>query len=354
MTRTRRQGESVTVFGTALRQLALDADIATITPDSFLLTALIGNLGDDRLVDRFLVSGLSTFDATLKYLAYQDQILQVSAKMGRLNPGGSVSAVSPNSGATHSQRNPPVLLHQHFRPSRPGAIVADFSHTGDLVVQPALRLASNVELKDISPDCRKFKGSVNAIDTGIHLESEDAPDRGSQFVEDTYTLLYPSAELAASGQDINSVLNGQVATSTLYSQDPGDRSSLWIGCKDPISGTSIGSLLAYPYSGTACSVAGPAVMTLLSPAPELVQSNMKLFTADVSPLHVLGTILVSLHLEDRTLVNSPIHVCEGVKRFLLGIDACVDLGILPVDFPNPLPIPTPPLVQCIGSLQSPK
>ena len=58
--------------------------------------------------------------------------------------------------------------------------------------------------------------------------------------------------------------------------------------------------------------------------------------ADNSNITVLGAVLVEIKCRESPLLSKQVvYVCEGVAGALLSLKACMDLGLVGQDFPNP-------------------
>ena len=68
---------------------------------------------------------------------------------------------------------------------------------------------------------------------------------------------------------------------------------------------------------------------------ELIPCDMSVCGADSSNIKVLGAVLVEFKCKESPSASKQVvYICEGVAGALLSLDACIDLGLVPENFPS--------------------
>ena len=69
---------------------------------------------------------------------------------------------------------------------------------------------------------------------------------------------------------------------------------------------------------------------------DLTSCDMSVCGADSTDIKVLGAVLVEFKCKDSPLTSKQVmYICEGVAGALLSLNACIDLGLVPENFPKP-------------------
>ena len=91
---------------------------------------------------------------------------------------------------------------------------------------------------------------------------------------------------------------------------------------------------AIPDTGADVSAAGPGFIDLLNGSlEELAPTTERPESTDGSPMHVLGSVSVTLTIGEHS-VQTPVLIVDRLKGLLLSWETTRDLALIPADFPK--------------------
>eukprot|EP00095_Tigriopus_kingsejongensis_P006326 maker-scaffold411_size179879-snap-gene-0.29 protein:Tk06326 transcript:maker-scaffold411_size179879-snap-gene-0.29-mRNA-1 annotation:"hypothetical protein DAPPUDRAFT_257720" len=304
----KRPGEPVEEFIVALKSLALDADARAIDFDGLMLTLLVANLGDQRLLERFLATRITSFEEASTFLISQDQAfrdsvnLSVSLPMGYPRPG-PVAAVAaearpfrPSGGQRRFQsRSGPGRSGHPPRHSAPPKSAASSRSTSGPCPHCGFQWHNGPKCPAASSQCHRcgqWGHFSHRCPSPVHpIASVDSSDGW-----DGQGLANPDC--------IQSVFIGGVTESILFSGPVANDYSVRLGVKGGFPNSPLHMIQAYPDSGAARSVAGPDFLAQCPPGIPVQPPDCQLTAAGGHPLTMLGSVSLDLSLAGRTLFSA--------------------------------------------------
>ena len=113
------------------------------------------------------------------------------------------------------------------------------------------------------------------------------------------------------------------------------------------------SLPIYPDSGANICLAGPKQLAQLGLTQHQLRPCTKRVTAvGGSILTCTGWLPVKFEIEKQATVQ-PLFFCTKVDRLYFSKQGCIELNILPLQFPQPMPTPTPATISAVQQCRSP-